>query len=266
MAELIDGPATRYACSLSRWERNDWWRVEARAWERHQSVRFALAFFSPADVWKDLNRQPEGEARGGGCLGVVGHIAALCLPVLAMLGIFGWVLRPDRTAPILMVGLMCLVAALLFTRGLISDIRNPEKAEVKSAHIVSYLHLVPSSITLVIALSAWAADKVDAPLLILAIAGDAAIGIVPLVAFRRPGNENEARWLRNLTRLKTALEAVPEDQRARIADDIRTAIAELERAGLVSAEDAAHAQGRSLGLLGIGMAPRPDMTRTLDSV
>ncbi|KZE91617.1 hypothetical protein [Microbacterium sp. TNHR37B] len=264
MEEVTDGPATRFARSVTDWQPNNWWRLEARAWERTLSVRRALAYFSPADVWKDLAREPEG-APGGGCLGVFIPIGALTLPVLGMLALFGWVFRPDRTASVLMVGIMALIAALLVTPGLVSNLRRRELVDASSARLLGWLHLIPSTIAFLIGTAAFAAGKADVPLALLLIAGDVATGVVHLVMFRRPGDVNAARWTRNMARLKTAMEAVPAAERERVSADLRAAFDELEKRAVVSPDQIERARDRPLGMLGMGMAPRPDLTGSFDA-
>lgn len=264
MAELTEEPATRFARSVTDWEPNDWWRLEASAWERTLAVRRALAFFSPAEVWKDLAKEPDGGRGGAGCLGVFIPIGALTLPLLGMFGLFGWVFRPDRTASVLLVGIMALISVLLVTPGLVSNLRRREFIDASSARLLGWLHLIPSGIALVIGLAAFAAGEADVPLALLLVALDAAMGAFHLVMFRRPGNENEARWARNLVRLKTALEQVPEAERARVSADLRAAFDELEKNAIIAPDEIARARGRSLGLLGMGMAPRPDLAFTVE--
>ncbi len=261
---MTEEPALRFARNVQEWQPNDWWRLEARAWERVLPVRRALAFFSPVEVWKDLAREPKGSPRGGGCLGVFIPIGALTLPILGMLALFGWVFRPDRTAPVLVVGIMAMISVLLVTPGLVSDLRRRELVDPSSTRLLGLLHLIPSSIALLIGLAAFAAGRADVPLALLLIALDVAIGAVYVAMFRLPGNENEARWTRNLTRLKTALAEVPPAEREWVSADLRAAFLELERRAVVAPEEIERARDRPLRLLGMGMAPRPDLTFTAE--
>lgn len=262
MAMLSQDSATQFARAAKKWEPNDWWRLEARAWNSVPEVRRALAFFSPTEVWKDLAKNA-GDS-GGGCLRVAGHIIGLTAPTVMMFAMVGLVMQPGRRATMLLVAIVMLFALLSVGFGLIHDARNPGSVEARSGRILGMFHLVPSAISLTAGVILLAQGRIDYPIVLAAFGADVVLGALHLVVHKIPSSESEARWHRNLTRLKTAVDRVPEVQRAQIQHDLQGAFDELLRANLVPKADAERGRSRSLGLLGISMAPRPDLVPPSD--
>ncbi|MFT4158064.1 MAG: hypothetical protein QM630_09110 [Microbacterium sp.] len=104
------------------------------------------------------------------------------------------------------------------------------------------------------------------------------VGVSSTILVDPSTGESEVRWMflpkvaTVLARLDPAsstgrrLGTRPGDQRDRVVAGLQAALGALELSGLVSAQDAEHARTRSLDLLGISMAPRPDTTRSLDRI
>lgn len=257
MAAMSHDSAVQFVRSAKTWESNDWWRLEAHAWNSVPEVRRALAFFSPKEVWKDLAKNAGNS--GGGCLRVAGHIIGLTAPTVMMFVMVGLTMQPGRRATMLLVAIVMLFALLSVGFGLLHDARNPGSVDARSGRILGMFHLVPSAISLTAGVILLTQDRIDYPIVLAAFGADVILGALHLVVHRIPGSESEARWHRNLTRLKTTVDRVPEEQRAQIQHDLQGAFDELLRLNLVPAADVDRARSRSLGLLGIGMAPRPDL-------
>jgi hypothetical protein len=264
VADVSAGPAARFASSAKSWERNDWWRLEARAWQGQSEVSRALAFFAPKDVWKDLLRSAdEGDSvsgRAGGCLRVIGYIIAITAPAVFGFVMLGALLRPRGQVSMVIVGSIMLIAIVVAVLGLVHSVRHPRPGEAKAGRILGMLHAIPSAVGLVAGLMLTGQDRIDHPLLLVVFALDIVIGLIYLVANRGRESEGEARWQRNAIVLKAALDKTPYEQKQAVEKDLQNAFDELFTAGLIDEAEHTRAQGVSLGLLGVAMAPREDMT------
>jgi len=253
---VTDGPATLYARAANAWTPIDWWKLEARALYDVRPLRQALAPFAPPAAWRDLAK---GAATGWGCLLTLSHIAALTLPLLAGLGMVGWLMQRDDPAPVGMLGLVAFIGAVLAGIGLIIDRRSPTGIDPKVGRMLGALHLVPSAVALPIAAGAVIAADAEGPWGVLGFALDLGVGIAYFALHRGPADNASGRWKRNLDRLHAALDAIDPAERARLEADVRTALDTLEERGLVGAEELERARSQPLGFLGMAMAPRKDM-------
>lgn len=260
---MSDGPATQLARSVKSWERNDWWRLEARAWQGQPEVPRALAFFAPKDVWRDLLRSAdEGgsiPSRAGGCLRVICYIISITAPAAFGFVMLGALLRPRGQISMVIVGSIMLIAIVVAALGLIHSARNRRPGEVKAGRMLGMLHAIPSAVGLVAGLMLAGQGRIDHPFVLSIFAVDIVIGVIYLVTNRTRELEGEARWQRNVLVLKRALEKISDDQKSAVKDDLQAAIEELFTASVITEAEFERARGVSLGLLGIAMAPREDM-------
>jgi hypothetical protein len=95
---------------------------------------------------------------------------------------------------------------------------------------------------------------------ILGFVADVVVGVLHFVLFRGPAHTGSDRWQRNLAGLERAVEQMPPDERARIYADLQTALVVLSDAELITPAELARARDVRIGLLGITMAPREDLT------
>ena len=77
---MSDGPATKYARFVSAWTPIDWWKLEARALHDVPELRRAVAYFSPAEAWRDLSKDVGSR---WGILLTISNIASFTLPIIA---------------------------------------------------------------------------------------------------------------------------------------------------------------------------------------
>jgi hypothetical protein len=255
MAGMSDGPATAYARSVDAWAPIDWWKLEARALHGIPGLRRAMAYFAPAEAWRDLSK---GVASGWGCLLTILNIASFTLPVLAALIVFAWVIRGGE-AQVGLGGLLAAIAALIAGMGFVTDRRDTVGVDPKVGRLLGVLHLVPSSIGAVIAVAAVLQDAAVGGIGVTGFIADAVVGALHFVFYRQPADSGTARWERNLKRLQEALDTMPPDERARVYSDVQHALEVLGTRGLIPEETAIRAMDVPVGLLGITMAPREDL-------
>lgn len=249
------GPATRFARAARRWEPDDWWRLEARAWESHPQVRRAIAFSAPASVWKVLATDSVSLRSAGGCLTTLLNVFGMSAPLLALLAAVGWFFSQPRIPfPLAAVGVLLLLGVLSSLGDMRSSLRGSVFTDPRSARILAVVHLVPSALLMCFAVPASLAHLPIALLPLLAIAADIAVGIGYIVLYPVPTDERSARWRMNQERLEHALAALTEDECEQIRRDIGYAFDDLERRELVDPAALAHARAVPLGRLGIEMA------------
>ncbi|MRG59989.1 hypothetical protein GE115_08925 [Agromyces sp. CFH 90414] len=253
---MTDGPATRYARAARTWAPIDWWKLEARAVYERPELRRALAPFAPVEAWRDLAKDV---ATAWGILLTLSHIAALTLPVLAGGMLLGWLFQRDDLAPVGLTGLLAGIGAVLAGIGLVTEAREPTGTDPRIGRLIGGLHLVPSTLGLLVATLAISLGSADAPLGVVAFIVDVGVGIAYFVLNRGPADSGSDRGRRNLARLERALGELPPTDRARMEADAREAIDVLELRDLVGADDAARAREQRLGLLAMEMAPRTDL-------
>ncbi|WP_194409232.1 hypothetical protein [Microbacterium cremeum] len=257
MADVTDGPATRYARTVSAWRPIDWWKLEARALHDTPALRRALAFFAPSEAWKDLSK---GVATRWGCLLTISHIASFTLPAVAAFLLAAWLFDRDDIAPVGIAGLLAAIAALIGGIGLIQEHRESLGTDPKIGRLLGLLHLVPSSLAALIAVLAISQGAAAGPIGLVGIMLDAVVGVLHLVFSRGPAETGSTRWRRNFARLEKAVDELPPDERARVYSDIQHALVVLADRGLIGADELNRAGEARVGLLAMTMAPRDDLT------
>jgi len=257
VADVTEGPATRYARAVSAWQPIDWWKLEARALGGTPALRRALAYFAPTEAWKDLSA---GVATGWGCLLTLSHIASFTLPAVAAFVLAAWLFDRDDIAPVGLAGLLAAIAAVIGGIGLIREHRESLGTDPKIGRLLGFLHAVPSSIALVIALLAISQGAAASAIGILGIIADVVVGALHFVFSRGPAETGTTRWRRNFARLEKALDDLPPDERARVYSDVQHALVVLNDRGLIGDDELNRAGDVRIGLLGMTMAPRADLT------
>lgn len=257
MADVTEGPATRYARAVSAWQPIDWWKLEARALGGTPALRRALAYFAPTEAWKDLSA---GVATGWGCLLTLSHIASFTLPAVAAFVLAAWLFDRDDIAPVGLAGLLAAIAAIIGGIGLVREHRESLGTDPKIGRLLGFLHAVPSSIALVIALLAISQGATAYAIGILGIFADVVVGALHFVFGRGPAETGTTRWQRNFARLEKALDDLPPDERARVYSDVQHALVVLNDRGLIGDDELNRAGDVRIGLLGMTMAPRADLT------
>jgi multidrug transporter EmrE-like cation transporter len=257
MADLSGGAATTFARAATQWTPLDWWKLEARALHRVPELRRSLAAFAPTAAWKDLAKNV---APAWGCLLTLSNIASFTLPVIALLFLLSWIFGRNDVAPVGVAGLLAGVAALIAGIGIATELRESLGTDPKIHRMLGSLHLVPSAIGLLIAVGAIAQGAADGVWGVVGLLADVIVGILHFLMFRGPAHTGSDRWQRSFSRLEAALDGMPPDERMRIYSDIQTALADLSDRGLISLEDFARARELRIGILGMTMAPREDLT------
>ncbi|GAA2987851.1 hypothetical protein JOD63_002081 [Microbacterium terrae] len=250
-------PATAYARSARAWTPLDWWKLEARALHGVPEVRRALAFFAPSEAWKDLAKNV---APAWGCLLTLSHIASFTLPVVALLFLLPWAFGSVSQASVGVSGILAGIAAIIAGNGIVTEFRESLGTDPRIHRMLGALHLIPSAIGSVLAASAIAQGVADGAWGIAGFVADVVVGVLHFVLFRGAAHTGTDRWKRNIAQLERAVDGMPPAERARIYADVQGALVVLSERGLVSASDVARAQEVRLGLLGITMAPREDLT------
>ncbi|MEW1834605.1 hypothetical protein [Microbacterium sp. NPDC079995] len=257
MADLTPPPATAYARAARTWEPLDWWKLEARALHHLPALRRALAVFAPPAAWKDLAKNA---APAWGCLLTLSHIASFVLPVIAAFLLVPWIGDREGTAPVGTAGILAGVAAVIGGNGLLTEIRESLGNDPSIHRLLGALHLVPSAAATAVAGLAIADGAAAAPLGIAGLIADVVVGILHFVLFRGPAHTGSDRWRRNLLRLEQAVEGMSPQERARVYADVQGALEVLAERGLISTAEWERAREVRIGLLGISMAPREDIT------
>jgi hypothetical protein len=241
---------------VSAWQPIDWWKLEARALGATPALRRALAYFAPTEAWKDLSA---GVATGWGCLLTLSHIASFTLPAVAAFVLAAWLFDRDDIAPVGLAGLLAAIAAVIGGIGLVREHRESLGTDPKIGRLLGFLHAVPSSIALVIALLAISQGATASAIGILGIIADVVVGALHFVS-RGPAETGTTRWRRNFARLEKALDDLPPDERARVYSDVQHALVVLNDRGLIGDDELNRAGDVRIGLLGMTMAPRADLT------
>lgn len=254
------GPATRFARAAHRWDSDDWWRLEALAWENRPDARRAIAFFSPPSAWKLIASDSASLRSARGCFIALLSITGLAAPLLALIAGLSWLVSRsnEQSFPFVMVGALALVGAVFSGGELLASVHGRIFVDPRTARIYALLHLVPSAILLCLAIP-FAAPHL--PLALLALAAvplDLAIGALMLVLHPIPAPARAERWQAQERRLETALAALPDDERGRIARDLGYAFDALERQELAAPSQLAAAREAPLGALGRTLAPRAE--------
>ena len=200
-----DGPATRYARAVDAWAPIDWWKLEARALHGVPELRRAMAYFAPAEAWRDLSK---GVARGWGCLLTILNIASFTLPLVAAIIVLAWVFR-GGDAQVGWGGALAGIAALIAGIGFVTDRRDTVGVDPKVGRLLGSLHLVPSSVGAVVAMTAVLQDAAVGGIGVIGFVADAVVGALHFVFYRRPADSGTVRWERNFARLRKALDAMP---------------------------------------------------------
>jgi hypothetical protein len=242
---------------VSAWQPIDWWKLEARALAATPALRRALAYFAPTEAWKDLSA---GVATGWGCLLTLSHIASFTLPAVAAFVLAAWLFDRDDIAPVGLAGLLAAIAAVIGGIGLVREHRESLGTDPKIGRLLGFLHAVPSSMALVIALLAISQGATPYAIGILGIVADVVVGTLHFVFSRGPAETGTTRWRRNFARLEKALDDLPPDERARVYSDVQHALVVLNDRGLIGDDELNRAGDVRIGLLGMTMAPRADLT------
>lgn len=257
MADLNSSPATSYARAAREWAPLDWWKLEARALHHLPELRRAVAFFAPSAAWKDLAKNV---APAWGCLLTLSHIASFVLPVIAFLLVVPWVLDREGAAQVGVAGILAGIAAVLGGNGLVTEIRESLGTDPGIHRLLGVLHLVPSALATVVTVLAIGDGVAAGAFGIVGFLADVVVGLLHFVLFRSPAHTGSDRWRRNLQRLEDAVESMPPAERARVYADLQGAMEILAERGLISEAEWARARDVRIGLLGISMAPREDLT------
>jgi hypothetical protein len=240
---------------VDAWAPIDWWKLEARALHGIPALRRAMAYFAPAEAWRDLSK---GVARGSGCLLTILNIASFTLPLLAALVVFAWVIRGGE-AQVGLGGALAAIAALIAGIGFATDRRDTVGVDPRVGRLLGVLHLAPSLIGTVVATAAVLQDAAIGGIGVVGFIADAIVGALHFVFYRSPADSGTARWERNFRRLQEALDAMVPDERARVYSDLQHALEVLGVRGLVPDGTLIRARDVPVGLLGITMAPRKDL-------
>ncbi|MGV9194895.1 hypothetical protein ACQ143_11185 [Microbacterium sp. MC2] len=258
---MTDGPATRYARVVDDWQPIDWWKLEARALQASPPMRRAIAFFSPAEAWRDLARGAD-RAWAWGCLLTLSHIASFTFPAVAALAMLAWIVDSGADAPVGFAGILTAVAALVGGVGLITERRQPLDVDPKIGRLLGGLHLIPSAAAALLAVAALTQQAADGAWGLAGIGADILVGALHFVVYRGPAEAGTERWRRNFARLEAALDALPADERARIYADLQQAFDVMAQRRIVPDDALVRARDVRPGLLGMTMAPRDDLRPT----
>ncbi|GAA1983776.1 hypothetical protein [Microbacterium pumilum] len=246
---------------MDAWAPIDWWKLEARALHGIPELRRAMAYFAPAEAWRDLSK---GVASGWGCLLTVANIASFTLPLVAAIIVLAWVFR-GGVAQVGLGGALAAIAALIAGIGFATDRRDTVGVDPKVGRLLGVLHVAPSSIGAVVAIIAVVQDAALGGIGVLGFIADVVVGALHFAFYRRPADSGSARWERNFARLQKALDAMAPDERARVHSDVQHALEVLGTRGLVSDETLIRAMEVPIGLLGMTLAPREDLKPGADS-
>jgi hypothetical protein len=249
------GPATVYARAVQVWTPLDWWKLEARALHGIPELRRAVAFFSPADAWRDLSKDVAGR---WGCLLTIVNIASFTLPVIAASIVLAWVVR-GSDAQVGFAGALAAIAAVIAAIGFVTDRRDTVGVNPKVGRLLGMLHLLPSSIGSVIAIAAVMQDSAIGGIGVIGFIADAVVGALHFWFYRGPADSGTARWQRNFARLDRARDTMAPDDRARAYADIQRALEVLGERGLIPDDTLIRAMDVPIGMLGMTMAPRDDL-------
>ncbi|WP_065569762.1 hypothetical protein [Microbacterium oleivorans] len=257
MADLSATPATAYARAARAWGPLDWWKLEARALYHLPDLRRSLAVFAPPAAWKDLAKSA---APAWGCLLTLSHIASFILPVVACLLVVPWIFDRDGAAPLATAGILAAVAALLGGNGLVTEIRESLGTDPGIHRLLGILHLLPSAVATAVGTLAIAEGAATGAFGLAGLIADVIVGLLHFALFRGPAHSGTDRWRRNLERLQRAVDGMPPSERARVYADLQAALEVLAERGLISDAEWVRAREARIGLLGISMAPRDDLT------
>lgn len=266
MSAATRGPATSFAHSRAAWSRLDWWRLEARAFERHSEVRRALTFYSPVGAWQDLGRPPERPFPPAlGRALVTLHIACLVLPVLAAIVMLRWLGETAEPAPVGLAGALAGFACAWLTYGTARDLRDPAGPATSGAQLLALLHLVPSAVATALAAIAIDRGPVAGPYGCIGLIADVVLGAVSLWLYADAAGA-APRWTRlKQRRLDRSVAALSRDERDAITNDVHAALDDLAARGLVDADEATAARALPLGALGRTLAAREELTAVRDA-
>lgn len=256
MADMSDGPATIYARSVDAWEPIDWWKLEARALHGIPELRRAMAYFAPAAAWRDLSK---GVASGWGCLLTIANIASFTLPLVAAIIVLAWPFGRADVAQVGLGGALAAVAALIAGIGFVVDRRDTVGVDPKVGRMLGALHVVPSAVGAVVAVTAVLQDAAVGGIGVVGFVADVVVGALHFWLYRTPADSGTARWERNIRRLQDALAATPPDERARVSSDLQHALEVLGTRGVLPDDTLILAMDAPLGMLGMTMAPRDDL-------
>ncbi len=231
--------------------------LEARALHHLPDLRRSLAVFAPSAAWQDLARSA---APAWGCLLTLSHIASFTLPVIACLMVVPWIFDRDGTAPLATAGTLAAIAALLGGNGLVIEVRESLGNDPGIHRLLGAFHLLPSAVATAVGGLAVAQGAATGAFGIAGLVVDVIVGLLHFVLFRGPAHSGTDRWRRNLRRLQRAVESIPPSERARVSADLQGALEVLAERGLISSAEWSRAREARIGLLGISMAPRQDVT------
>jgi hypothetical protein len=215
-----------------------------------------LAYFAPAEAWRDLSK---GVAKGWGCLLTIANIASFTLPLVAAIIVLAWPLGRGDVAQVGLGGALAGLAAVIAGVGFITDRRDTVGVDPKVGRLLGALHLVPSTVGAVVAVTAVLQDAAIGGIGVIGFLADVAVGALSFWLYRTPADSGTARWERNIRRLQGALDAMPPGERARAYSDIQHALEVLGTRGILPDETLVRAMEAPLGMLGMTMAPREDL-------
>lgn len=254
------GPALAFARAAAAWVPEDWWTLETQAFAGQPRVRNALAFFSPTRSWKGLAK---GVPSGWGCLVALLSIAGVSLPAVAAFLVVGSASARSGDVRVGVAGLLAGIAAAIALWGVLATPRRSFDVDPGTDRLVGLFHVGPSLVGGVISIIAISAGTAVGALGVVGFIADALIGVVMILRHRgvasTPATQEEAK----VRRLEERLAELDDDERARIAADLRAALTDLEEHGILPAALVERAIDLPLGQLGRTMAPRDTFRNAL---
>jgi len=231
------------------WGALEWWRLELRSFADEPRAQYTLVMLAPREAVRAEYRR----VSPGSCLQSLAYMFLLVAPLIGAVAMFRWVIGGSAfDFPLAIAGALTLISLPITGWSELQGRRFPRAVSRSSQRTNTLLHVVPGTVTAIIALTAGRELLDGGAWAWLAVIGlDVVIYIVTY--FR--GNTVKNGPQNPHDNVDQAVREIPADRLTAIVSARDAAIDRLVRERRISAASGAQAQATPPGHLALTLAP-----------
>ena len=240
---------TSLLAETQEWGALEWWRLELRSFADEPRAQYTLVVLAPREAVRAEYRR----VSPGSCLQSLAYMFLLVAPLIGAVAMFRWVIGGSAfDFPLAIAGTLTLISLPITGWSELQGRRFPRAVSRSSQRTNTLLHVVPGTVTAIIALTAGRELLDGGAWAWLAVIG---LDVMIYVATYLRGNTPRNGPQNPHDNVDQAVREIPADRLTAIVSERDAAIDRLVRDRRISAASGAQAQATPPGHLALTLAP-----------